>query len=306
MSSSSKPPNHGALSRSTTLKRKSHSLAEPNDIGSSVQHSVIGQSWYGQAGTATLHRAGSGQHKRESSGNVLSASRASSKPSKFRTTDPTYSRISATPLATIEPTQQCDMVGATFCDPKFVDNFLTVDSTRLQTVLDHCKGDLDHSHFQEHMTRERQLYDPICGVPSIIKQAVDGVPDFYNLFAFGDVSAQPIPSHHDDTAGIKPDLALFDGPIRHWETMRMPIEVKRQAMYLRTGMKQLTRCARAVFAHQLHRRHLYRLAICKTFIRFDQSGILYLKPVDMRSQEFREAFGYDTAFMTRARRNGRL
>ncbi|KAG9091060.1 hypothetical protein FS749_000111 [Ceratobasidium sp. UAMH 11750] len=85
-------------------------------------------------------------------------------------------------------------------------------------------------------------------------------------------------------------------------------------------MKQLTRYARAVFAHQLHRRHLYGLAICKweaTFVRFDRSGILYSKPIDIRGEAFRkafaglmmlgeEAFGYDTAFTTRARRNGRL
>ncbi|KAG8719361.1 hypothetical protein FRC08_003027 [Ceratobasidium sp. 394] len=215
---------------------------------------------------------------------------------------------------------ECEMEGAIFCDPNFADNFLTVDSTRLQIVLDDCKDDLNRFHFQERITRERQLYDPIRGVLNIIKQAVDGVPDLDNLPAFVDVSAQPIPSHHDDTAGIKPDLALFDGPTHHWETMRMPIEVKRQATYLKTGVKQLTRYARAVFAHQLHRRHLYGLAICKwdaTFVRFDRSGILYSKPIDMRSQEFREAFaglmlldeeafGYDTAFTTRARRDGRL
>ncbi|KAG9076886.1 hypothetical protein FS749_011287 [Ceratobasidium sp. UAMH 11750] len=123
-------------------------------------------------------------------------------------------------------------------------------------------------------------------------------------------------------AGIKPDLALFEGTTRHWETVRMPIEVKRQATYLKTGMKQLTRYARAVFAHQLHRRHLYGLVICKweaTFVRFDRSGMLYSQPIDMCKERRafckafaglmlldEEAFGYDTAFTTRARRNGRL
>ncbi|KAG8725744.1 hypothetical protein FRC10_007904, partial [Ceratobasidium sp. 414] len=123
-------------------------------------------------------------------------------------------------------------------------------------------------------------------------------------------------------AGIKPDLVLFDGPTRHWETVRLPIEVKTQETYLKVGMKQLTRYARAVFAHQLHRRHLYGLVICKweaTFVRFDRSGILHSRPIDIRQQrkEFceafaglmmldEEAFGYDTAFTTRTRRNGRL
>ncbi|KAG8730245.1 hypothetical protein FRC10_002973 [Ceratobasidium sp. 414] len=203
---------------------------------------------------------------------------------------------------------------------KFVDNSLTADSTKLQTVLDDCKDDLDGFRFQDRVTRERQLYNPIREVLNIIKRAVDGVPGLDNLPAFVGVSAEPIPSHYDDTTGVKPDLALFDGPTRHWETVRMPIEVKRQATYLKTGMKQLARYARAVFAHQLHRRHLYGLATCKwdaTFVRFDRSGILYSKPIDMRGEEPRKAFaglmmldeeavGYDTAFTTRARRNGRL
>lgn len=213
-----------------------------------------------------------------------------------------------------------DMHGAIFCDPNFIGNFLTVDSARLQTVLEACKDNLDAFSFQEHITQERQLYDPVREVLNIIKQAVDGVPDLDNPLAFVNVSAGPIPSHRDNMIGLKPGLALFDGPIRHWETMKMPVEMKRQATYLKTGMKQLTRYARAVFAHQLHRRHVYGLAICKwdaTFVRFDRSGILYSKPIDMRSEEFRKAFaalmmldevafGYDTAFTTRTGQDGRL
>ncbi|KAG8795380.1 hypothetical protein FRC12_015206 [Ceratobasidium sp. 428] len=97
-------------------------------------------------------------------------------------------------------------------------------------------------------------------------------------------------------AGIKPDLALFEGVTRHWETVRTPIEVKEQATYLKTGMKQLTRYAQIVFAHQLRRRYLYGLVVCKwgaTFVRLDRSGILHSKPMDMRSHEFRKVFAND-------------
>ncbi|KAG9114432.1 hypothetical protein FRC07_007666 [Ceratobasidium sp. 392] len=62
------------------------------------------------------------------------------------------------------------------------------------------------------------------------------------------------------------------------------------------------------------------MVICKwaaTFVRFDRSGILYSKPIDIRSQDFHQAFaglmmldeqafGYDTAFTTGPRRDGRL
>ncbi|KAG8732885.1 hypothetical protein FRC10_000544 [Ceratobasidium sp. 414] len=303
MSSSSKPLNRSARARSTpspSLKRKSHTLAEPNDVGSAAQHPVTGQSWYGRAKTVTPRHAGSAQHKRESSGNVVWHLVLPNPPNSAQPTLP--SRTSAAPLATAEPLQT------------------TGDGPLARAVLATCEDDLDGFRFQEHITRERQLYNPIRELLNIIKQAVNGAPDLDNLPAFVEVSAEPIPSHYDDTAGIKPDLALFNDPTRHWETMRMPIEVKRQETYLKTGMKQLTRYARAVFAHQLHRRHLYGLAICKwdaTFVRFDRSGMLYSKPIDMRTEEFRKGFaglmmldeeatGYDTAFTTRSRRNGRL
>ncbi|KAG8686615.1 hypothetical protein FRC08_012418 [Ceratobasidium sp. 394] len=213
-----------------------------------------------------------------------------------------------------------DMHGAIFCDPNFVDNFFTVDSTKLQTVLDSCKEKLDAFYFEEDITREGQLYNPICEVLNIIKQTVGSLPDSDTLSPFVDVSAESIPSDRSNTAEVKPDLALFEGSIRHWETMRMPIEIKRQATYLKTGMKKLTWYARMIFAHQMHRRHVYGLAICKwdaTFVRFDRCGVLYSKPIDMRSQEFRKAFaglmmldevafGYDTAFTTKIGQDGRL
>ncbi|KAG9120048.1 hypothetical protein FRC07_004623 [Ceratobasidium sp. 392] len=278
------------------------------------------------ADTSTPRYLGSAQRTKEGSGNSVSASRPS-RSSKFRTTDATHSRTSNTLFAIPETPRQfemdrfleSEMKGAIFCDPNFVKNFFGIDSPRLQTVLQDCESDLDAVRFEERVTRERQLYEPLRKVLNIIKAAVDGTEDLDET-GFLDVSADPITAHYDDMAGIKPDLALFESAAHHWETVRMPIEVKRQATYLKTGMKQLTRYARAVFAHQLHRRHLYGMVVCKwaaTFVRFDRSGILYSKPIDVRGQDFRqafaglmmlgeEAFGYDTAFTTRPRRDGRL
>ncbi|KAG8729411.1 hypothetical protein FRC10_003928 [Ceratobasidium sp. 414] len=308
MSSSSKPPNPSASTPTpaTSLKRKSNSLAESNYVGLNTRHPLVGQDWYGRTKTVTPRRAGSTQYAKESSGNADSASRAS-KTSKFCTTDATYSRTSATPLATATAPEEremdrlleAEMDGAIFCDPNFVGNLLTIDPTRLQAVLEACKDDLDALRFQEHITRERQLYKPIRWALNVIKQAVDHVPDSDQLNGFIDVSVEPIQSHYDDIAGIKPDLVLFDGPTRHWETVMMPIEVKRQGTYLKTGMKQY---ARAVFAHQLHQHHLYGLAICKwevTFVEEFRKAFAGLMMLDA------ESIGYDTAFTTRVRRNGR-
>ncbi|KAG8775878.1 hypothetical protein FRC12_001224 [Ceratobasidium sp. 428] len=326
MASSSKTPDHHTQDRvatsSTGSKRKAESLAETNP---SDPHSrtTPRKPRDGVADTTTPRNLGSAQRTKESSGNAGATSRPS-RSTKFRTTDATHSRTSNTVLATPDAPKQfemdrfleSEMQGTIFCDPKFVENFLSVDSTRLQTVLEDCEDGLDALRFNDRITRERQLYDSIREVLNIIKAAVDGE----NTDQFLNVSAEPITAHYDDMAGIKPDLVLFEGDTHHWETVRTPIEVKRQATYLKTGMKQLTRYARAVFAHQLHRRHLYGLVVCKweaTFVRFDRSGILHSKPMDIRSQEFREAFaglmmldeeafGYDTAFTTRPRRDGRL
>ncbi|KAG9122181.1 hypothetical protein FRC07_001555, partial [Ceratobasidium sp. 392] len=303
-------------------KRKTGS----NDVGEPSQNTPARQSRNGLGDTKTPYRLGSAQRTKESSGNSVVESRPSGS-TKRRTTNATHSRtLDGGLLATADAPKQLEMDrflesemrDAVFCDPNFVENFLTVDSTRLQAVIDDCEDEVDAVDLGQNITRERQLYEPIRQVLNIIKEAVHGdrLPDFV------DVSSEPIESHDDDIAGIKPDLVLFDGPTRHWETVRIPIEVKRQHTYLKAGMKQLTRYARAVFAHQLHRRHLYGMVVCKwqaTFVRFDRAGILHSKPIDMREQreEFckafaglmmlnEEEFGYDTAFTTRARSTGQL
>ncbi|CAE7070174.1 unnamed protein product [Rhizoctonia solani] len=124
---------------------------------------------------------------------------------------------------------------------------------------------------------------------------------------------------------MKPDLVLFedkDLARRSWETLMMPIEVKAKHTYLKVGMKRLTKYARAVLAHQIHRRHLYGMVICKwqvTFVRFDRSGIVHSPPIDMlrNAEEFQQAFAglmmmdrrafeYDTAFTTEYTPGGRI
>ncbi|KAG9090911.1 hypothetical protein FRC07_011985, partial [Ceratobasidium sp. 392] len=212
------------------------------------------------------------------------------------------------------------MEDAIFCDPDFTNNYLVVDEARLTTVLNNCKADLDDFRYPT-ITRERQLYQPILSVLNRIKQAVDSSAEHGPSSPdFEDVHDYPMSSHGEDTAGLKPDLALFDGTIQHWEIVKMPIEVKTKPTHLKVGMKQLARYARAVFANQLHRRHVYGMVICKwaaTFVRFDRGGIIFSEPVDMRSQAFREAFaklmmldeeafGYDTAFTTRPTSEGKL
>jgi len=216
-----------------------------------------------------------------------SASRTSLHPS-HHTTDPAHIGKNVTFLATPQQPKpsnmdtylEAELQGAIFCDPNFVKNFLTVDSTRLQTVLDLGEDGRNAFTFPGAM-KEPDLYEPILQALNAIKEAVHGGPNQNPPPSlFEDVHSSPIPSHVPDTAGIRPDLVLFNGPTHHWEAVRMPIEVKTQPAYLKTGMKQLARYARAVFANQLHRRHLYGMVVCSweaTFVRLDRSGILYSK-----------------------------
>ncbi|KEP54020.1 kinase domain protein [Rhizoctonia solani 123E] len=184
----------------------------------------------------------------------------------------------------------------------------------------------------EHVPSENALYDPIVNILNTIKRAVDhvhppppspitGAPDELPQL-FIDSHKFAIPSDLADTNQIKPDLVLFQDSHRHWENVRIPVEVKTSPGLHKAGMKQLSRYARATFAHQLHRRHLYGLLVCKTeatFVRFDRAGILYSKRMDVAKdgEAFTRAFasllmldrideGYDPAFTFERDDTGRL
>ncbi|CAE6517910.1 unnamed protein product [Rhizoctonia solani] len=207
---------------------------------------------------------------------------------------------------------------------------------------------------------EKVLYQPVLDILNTIKEAVDAVDPPTNMYPspstshnHGPSSADKPSSNHDrsgdyvpeqpklprffdtstytvgsdraETKLIKPDLMLFGGNHKlhkHWEHVRMPIEIKRLGGHQKVAMKQLSRYARAVFAHQLHRRHLYAMMVCgteATFVRFDRAGILYSRRIDLRteSKAFTYAFasllmldeadqGYDPAFTYEMNKHGRL
>ncbi|KAG9122898.1 hypothetical protein FRC07_000531 [Ceratobasidium sp. 392] len=275
-------------------------------------------------------RLSSGTYSRASSNFTHPKSRISALP-QVRPTNSSYALDDGTTsIATsqapdkdvIEVLLKAEMDGAIFCDPNFVENFLTADKPRLETVLNRCKNDLEVYRFPS-IREEKELYEPIAWVLNRIKRAADGdAEQASSLPGFAALGKLTIKSHTQDTVNNKPDVALFDGEIKHWETVRMPIKVKVDASDFNNGLIQLARYARAVFANQLDRRHVYGMLICKwaaTFVRFDRSGILYSNPIDMRSQrsEFceafaglmmmdEEAFGYDTAFTTRRAGDGKL
>ncbi|CEL58524.1 hypothetical protein RSOLAG1IB_08615 [Rhizoctonia solani AG-1 IB] len=227
-----------------------------------------------------------------------------------------------------------------FHDPKFIGHFLVGDSDKLTKVIKYCSK---HDYLFEtkkkwsipaRVSEERNLYAPVLRILNTIKKAVGDVHGFPEALQLVpgpmgatpeliiDNHSHPIDSDLTDTRLIKPDLVLFQDAQRHWENVRLPIEIKRLPGHHKAGMKQLSRYARAVFAHQLHRRHLYGLIVCgreATFVRFDRAGILYSGRIDIvgHSEEFTRAFasllmldrvdeGLDPAFKFSRNSKGRL
>jgi hypothetical protein len=228
---------------------------------------------------------------------------------------------------------ESEMRDAIFHDPSFVERFLSGDKTRLGAILEHCHAsdayDTDAASWRlpSSITSEPCLYQPVLDILNTIKRAVDAPSNSSDneesvATSFKGYWSRTIPSDEAEIAGIKPDLVLFEGPHEHWETVRMTIEIKQSPGHHKAAIKQLARYARAMFAHQIHRRHLYGMIVCgteATFVRFDRAGILYSKRIDIRKHAdvFTRAFasllmldradeGYDTAFMTTPNQEGRL
>ncbi|CAE6522767.1 unnamed protein product [Rhizoctonia solani] len=233
---------------------------------------------------------------------------------------------------------ESELHNAIFHDPNFVRRFLSGATDKLQQIERRCRSSNQHYDrtrqwpMPEHVPSENALYDPIVNILNAVKRAVDhvhppppspitGAPD-ESPQLFIDNHKSAIPSDLADTDQIKPDLVLFQDSHRHWENVRIPVEVKTSPGLHKAGMKQLSRYARATFAHQLHRRHLYGLLVCKTeatFVRFDRAGILYSKRLDVvkDGEAFTRAFasllmldrideGYDPAFTFERDDAGRL
>ncbi|CEL63354.1 hypothetical protein RSOLAG1IB_05398 [Rhizoctonia solani AG-1 IB] len=317
-------PHHHVL---TNLKRKAgpDEQTSTSNIGSGGRKTLVEEVQVVAASTNTPIRSGSAQRAKESASNSRSVSKSASG----------CKQTNSTPAAAPVSTQlemgkylEDELRGAIYCDPNFEQNFLKVGKDReplLDEAIKACSGSFANQ-LRENLSGERALYRPIAKVLNRIKGAVERVRGKNHLGLLG----QAIQDHHKsgffsedpEMSRIKPDLVMFEGTQETWETLMMPIEVKAKHTFLKVGMKQLARYARGIFAHQIHRRFVYGMVICRwaaTFVRFDRSGILHSKPIDMKMQpdKFRRAFaglmmldrdgfGYDTAFSTELTAGGRM
>ncbi|KAG9099018.1 hypothetical protein FS749_002306, partial [Ceratobasidium sp. UAMH 11750] len=217
-----------------------------------------------------------------------------------------------------------------FCDPLFLERFLSVDDKdKLKRVLQLCHKSSAYKRQRKwtipSSRGDTQLSQSVQSILNTIKTAVDDVTGRKSATAFLNRADRPINADCELDFLTHPDLVLFDGTLAHndhWETVRMTVSVKRLDLHLKAAIAGLAFDARAVFTHQLHRRHLYALAVCgskATFVRFDRAGVLYSTPIDICTDSDRftkalaallmmddEPFGFDTAFSTRMAQDRRL
>ncbi|QRV92496.1 kinase domain protein [Ceratobasidium sp. AG-Ba] len=215
-----------------------------------------------------------------------------------------------------------------FCDPSFVERFLTGDKDKLRAVVQRCHKSTLFSKRRWTLPKLKQggrLYPPIVRVLNTIAEAVSAGRCSRAHDSFLHYNPRMIKSDFELSFLTDPDLVLFDNKYEqqeHWETVRMTVRVKRLKSHLKAAIAGLAFDARAIFAHQIHRRHLYALAICgteATFVRFDRAGVLYSTPIDVSrdSDGFtkavaalllmdKETFGYDPIFSTKMGSDGRL
>ncbi|KAG8794830.1 hypothetical protein FRC12_021154 [Ceratobasidium sp. 428] len=132
---------------------------------------------------------------------------------------------------------------------------------------------------------------------------------------------RPISADDPNDTNTVPDLVQArPGPRnrRHWAEVQFVVECKGKnatktpTEQISDALLQLARYARATLIHQIHRLHVFSIAVVGTqaiFVRLDRNGILHSKPIDL-VKNFREfalaaaglfalnpdSFGYDTRF----------
>ncbi|KAG8716172.1 hypothetical protein FRC11_007965 [Ceratobasidium sp. 423] len=122
---------------------------------------------------------------------------------------------------------------------------------------------------------------------------------------------------HQDDSVISPDIVqgiLSEKGVRHWGDLEFFAECKATSSrhHIKEALMQIARYSRALFTHQIYRRHIYSLAICGTkaiFVRISRGFIAHSPAIDFTTdaEQFIRAvaglftlddhsFGYNTLF----------
>ncbi|KAG8770312.1 hypothetical protein FRC12_004365 [Ceratobasidium sp. 428] len=235
-----------------------------------------------------------------------------------------------------------ELCGRVFQHNKFYEEFLPVDQQIQTQVRNMIKSFEDikpylgvgkNNTWTIHedislQTDELKVYDKLAAMLNVIGR---GAYEIYRARNEGEQFRQkyhPFLDHHNrvalwdspSDAATSPDLVMSSEQARaHWGDMELIIECKsddetanRNKAYL-----QLARYARAVFAHQIYRLHVFGFSLCGSivnFVRFDRSGVLHSPDIDLSTPNGAHSFvqhvitlltidpknfGYDTRYSFR-------
>jgi hypothetical protein len=166
--------------------------------------------------------------------------------------------------------------------------------------------------------KETDMYKPIVELLNSVAK-VAFVPNHFRPRRHDvvDHSKYAVGTDDQDDTDAMPDLVqgVLDGKDKiHWNDVEFIVECKLQPGQLHAAIMQLSRYARATFIHQIHRNHVYSLAICgvqATFVRFNRSEIIHSSTIDLSNRDGlrkfvnamaglsslgAEDFGYDSHF----------
>ncbi|KAH7338967.1 hypothetical protein B0J17DRAFT_717399 [Rhizoctonia solani] len=184
-----------------------------------------------------------------------------------------------------------EICGNLFHDPKFIERFLSGPSTKLDTILKYCRTSNVYAQRANswnpttRITRRSGFEPPLLKLLNTIIRGTHAATS-------SDLNVAPAlfidwPAENPPTDVKKhqiPDYILCDSITRDWPGVRTAVKLMSRPGHRKMGMVHLAGYAKAMFSHQLHRRHIYHLMVCgteATFVRFDRAGVLYSSVIDL-------------------------
>ncbi|KAG9076336.1 hypothetical protein FRC06_009561, partial [Ceratobasidium sp. 370] len=212
-----------------------------------------------------------------------------------------------------------ELCGQVFLHKKFFDEFLPLNEAIQTEVRERIvssgvlqPGSLlgisgDHWTIHESISQQRDeklVYEPLANLLNVIGQAAY---ETYQRLHQGEQFRQhyrPFYNHSSSVAlwdspsdaATSPDLVMSrDQKRAHWGDMELLIECKsnNKKKYRNQAYLQLARYARAAFAHQIYRLHVFGFSFCGSivnFVRFDRSGLLHSPDIDLSTSDGANSF----------------
>ncbi|CAE6434967.1 unnamed protein product [Rhizoctonia solani] len=217
--------------------------------------------------------------------------------------------------------------GAMYEYPILCDEFLHADQPHLERVLDNIVGDellwrqadgrwiIDTGNFTSETHRMHRWFANLLETivqaafqPSKFRPSRQTIAPSLEARLSGD--------HKDDTL-TSPDIVQGvrgQNDTRHWGDLEFFAECKitHHRVHFKDALMQIARYSRALFTHQIYRRHIYSIALCgtqATFVRISRGHIIHSPAIDLttNAEQFVRAvaglftlddydFGYNTLF----------